>query len=49
MESSVHPQHPQEPSCKAMEMNCLCLSAALLFLLVILVDGTLVYEHHSLD
>ncbi|ELR57887.1 hypothetical protein M91_13804, partial [Bos mutus] len=30
-------------------MNCLCLSAALLFLLVILVDGTPVYEHHSLD
>ncbi|XP_055399325.1 trophoblast Kunitz domain protein 1-like [Bubalus kerabau] len=32
-----------------MKMNCLCLSAALLFLLVILVDGTPVYEHHSLD
>ena len=30
-------------------MNCLCFSAALLFLLVILVDGTPVYEHHSLD
>ena len=30
-------------------MRWLCLSAALLFLLVILVDGTPVYEHHSLD
>ncbi|KAF4023679.1 hypothetical protein G4228_015278 [Cervus hanglu yarkandensis] len=30
-------------------MRRLCLSAALLFLLVILVDGTPVYEHHSLD
>ena len=29
-------------------MNCLCFSAALLFVLVILVDGTPVYEHHSL-
>ncbi|MXQ86685.1 hypothetical protein E5288_WYG013067 [Bos mutus] len=49
IKSSVHPQHPQELSCKATKMNCLCLSAALLFLLVILVDGTPVYEHHSLD
>ncbi|XP_065775875.1 trophoblast Kunitz domain protein 1-like [Muntiacus reevesi] len=30
-------------------MNRLCLSAALLFLLVILVDSTLVYEHHTQD
>ncbi|XP_060981690.1 trophoblast Kunitz domain protein 1-like [Dama dama] len=30
-------------------MNRLCLSAALLFLLVILVDSTPVYEHHTQD
>ena len=30
-------------------MNRLCLSAALLFLLVILVDSTSVYEHHTQD
>uniref|UniRef100_A0A8B9XTL6 BPTI/Kunitz inhibitor domain-containing protein n=1 Tax=Bos mutus grunniens TaxID=30521 RepID=A0A8B9XTL6_BOSMU len=30
-------------------MNQLCLSAALLFLLVILVDSTPVYEHHTQD
>ena len=47
--SSVRPQHPQEPSCKATKMNRLCLSAALLFLLVILVDSTPVYEHHTQD
>ncbi|OWK03168.1 hypothetical protein Celaphus_00008023 [Cervus elaphus hippelaphus] len=32
-----------------MKMNRLCLSAALLFLLVILVDSTPVYEHHTQD
>ena len=40
IKSSIHPPQPQEPSCKSMKMNRLCLSAALLFLLVILVDGT---------
>ncbi|XP_006042663.2 spleen trypsin inhibitor I [Bubalus bubalis] len=45
----VHPQHPQEPSCKAMKMSRLCLSAALLFLLVILVDSTPVYEQYTQD
>ncbi|MXQ86679.1 hypothetical protein E5288_WYG013110 [Bos mutus] len=39
IKSSIHPQHPQEPSCESTKMNRLCLSAALLFLLVILVDG----------
>ena len=40
IKSSVHPQHSQDSSCKSMKMNRLCLSAALLILLVILVDGT---------
>ncbi|XP_061293722.1 pancreatic trypsin inhibitor-like isoform X3 [Bos javanicus] len=39
IKSSIHPQHPQEPSCESTKMKRLCLSAALLFLLVILVDG----------
>ena len=47
--SSVRCQHPQEPPCKATKMSWLCLSAALLFLLVILVDSTPVYEHHTQD
>ncbi|KAM9683369.1 trophoblast Kunitz domain protein 1-like [Dama dama] len=49
IKSSVHPQHPQEPSCKATKMSQICLSTALLFLLVILVDSTAVYEHHTQD
>ena len=40
VKNSVHPQHPQEPSCKATKMSWLCLSAALLVLLVSLVDST---------
>ena len=32
-----------------MKMSRLCLSAALLFLLVILVDSTPVYEQHTQD
>ncbi|OWK03558.1 hypothetical protein Celaphus_00008022, partial [Cervus elaphus hippelaphus] len=43
------PTHPQEPSCKPTKMNRLCLSAVLLFLLVILVDSTPVYENHTQD
>ena len=49
IKSSVHPQHPQEFFCKATKMSWLCLSAALLFLLVILVDSTPVYTHHTQD
>ncbi|KAI4538547.1 hypothetical protein MG293_011950 [Ovis ammon polii] len=47
--SSIRPQHPQELSCKATKMSQLCLSAALLFLLVILVDSSPVYEHQTQD
>ncbi|KAI4562737.1 hypothetical protein MJT46_011699 [Ovis ammon polii x Ovis aries] len=47
--SSIRPQHPQELSCKATKMSRLCLSAALLFLLVILVDSSPVYEHQTQD
>ena len=46
--SSVRPQHPQELSCKATKMR-LCLSTALLFLLVILVDTTPLNIHHIQD
>ena len=49
IKSQVHPQHPQEPSCKAMKMSRLCLSAAILFLPVILVDSTPVYEQNTQD
>ncbi|XP_055281858.1 spleen trypsin inhibitor I-like isoform X2 [Moschus berezovskii] len=50
IKSSVHSQHPQEPSCKATtKMNRLCLFAAFFFLLVILVDSTPGYEQHTQD
>ncbi|XDA82708.1 hypothetical protein R6Z07M_012577 [Ovis aries] len=45
----VRPQHPQESSCKATKMRRLCLSTALLFLLVILVDSTPLNIHHIQD
>ena len=49
VKNSVHPQHPQEPSCKAMKMSWLCLSAALLVLLVSLVDSTPVLRNNIQD
>ncbi|XDB56807.1 hypothetical protein ABFV05_010423 [Capra hircus] len=45
----IEVQHPQEPSCEATKMRRLCLSAALLVLLVILVDTTPLNIHHIQD